>query len=254
MYRRLSPLAMLALTSGVLLPAAPALAAPESASDSATVSVNTGSRDLNVRSAPSATSQRIGTVRNGARVVITCYTRGTVFSGGPYGLTTDLWNRLADGGYVTDAMLDTGSNDPVVPPCATESIRPAEPRALGDTVDSNPADEGTALWGALEKWFFASGKRSYPALTGTPLQVPAAARAAGWTVVSEPRERALVVMPPGVLGAPASGHIAWVDATSNRPDGSYLRITEMGVAGKAPHAWSGRTVKAEPELSYVLLP
>lgn len=248
--RRLSLLA----ASALLLPAAPALAAPESSESSATVTVNTGSGDLNVRSAPSTTSQRVGTLRNGARITITCYTRGTVFNGGPYNMSTDLWNRLADGGYVTDAMLDTGSNNPVVPPCATESMRIAEPRATGKTVDSNPGEEGSALWGAMEKWYFASGKRSYPAVDGAPRDLAASARAAGWTVVEEPRDRALVVIPPGVLDAPGAGHVAWVDATSNREDGLYLRITEMAATGKAPHIWSGRTVPAVPELAYILLP
>ena len=65
---------------------------------------------------------------------------------------------------VTDAMLDTGSNDPVVPPCGVESMRVAEPRAVGRTVRLNPADKGSAMWGALEKWYFASGEQSYPPL------------------------------------------------------------------------------------------
>lgn len=240
--------------SALLLPAAPAFAAPESAENSVTVTVNTGSGDLNVRSAPSTTSQRVATVRNGARITITCYARGTVFDGGPYDMSTDLWNRLADGGYVTDAMLDTGSDDPVVPPCATESMRPAQPRAAGRTVGSNPGEEGSALWGALEKWYFASGKRSYPAVDGAPRDLASSARAAGWTVVGEPRDRAVVVIPPGVLDAPGTGHVAWVDATSSRPDGTYLRITEMAAADTAPYIWSGRTVRAVPELSYILLP
>ena len=250
MYRRFCLLA----ASALLLPAAPALAAPESAESSATVTVNTGSGDLNVRSAPSAMSQRVGSLRNGARITITCYARGTVFNGGPYDMSTDLWNRLAGGGYVTDAMLDTGSDGPVVPPCATESMRPAVPRSTGDTVDSNPAEEGSALWGAMEKWYFASGKRSYPAVDGAPRDLAASARAAGWTVVTEPRDRALVVIPPGVLDAPGAGHVAWVDATSNRGGAVYLRITEMAATDKASHIWSGRTVPAVPGLSYILLP
>lgn len=240
--------------AALLVPVAPVLAAPESAESSAIVTVNTGSRHLNVRSAPSVTSQWLGSVPDGSRITITCYARGSVFSGGPYGLSTDLWNRLADGGYVTDAMLDTGSNDPVVPPCATESIRPAEPMATRKTVYSNPAEEGSALWGALNNWYFASGKRSYPAVEGAPRDLVASARRAGWTVVGNPRERAVVVMPPGVLGAPASGHVAWVDATHRRPDGIYLRITEMSAPGKVAGSWTGRTVKAVPELSYILLP
>ena len=231
----------------------PAGAAPEATAGAVSVTVRTGSGDLNVRSAPSTTSRRVGTLPDGSRVLITCHARGTVFSGGPFNLTTTLWNRLADGGYVTDAMLVTGSNDPVVPPCATESVRPALPRPAA-TVGHNPAEEGTPLWGALEKWYFASGKRSYPAVRGAPRDLVAQAQTAGWTVTGDPRERALVVIPPGVLDAPDSGHVAWVDAISNRADGVYLRITEMGAPGAAPHIWSGRTVKAVPELSYIPLP
>ena len=256
MNRRRAPLVVLAVAS-VLLAGAPVVgAAPESAADpeSATVTVNTGSRDLNVRSAPSADSQKVGALRNGARIVITCYARGTVFRGGPYDLSTDLWNRLADGGFVTDAMLDTGSNEPVVPPCATESMKVAESRATGRTVPENPGEKGSATWGALEKWYFASGEQSYPAVQGAPRDLPAAARKAGWTVVDAPRERSLVVIPPRVLESPDAGHVAWVDTVSQRPDGVYLRITEMNAAGKCPNIWSGRTVEAQEGLLYILLP
>lgn len=250
MYRRLSLLVVAALW----WPAVPASAAPESVAGSVSVTVNTGSHDLNVRSAPSTTSQRVGSIRDGAEISITCHARGAMFTGGPYNMSTDLWNRLADGGYVTDAMLDTGSDDPVVPPCATESMRMAEPRASGKTVDSNPGREGSALWGAMEKWYFASGERSYPALAGAPRDLAESARAAGWTVVRDPRDRAVVVIPPGVLDAPAAGQVAWVEATSGRADGIYLRITEMAAADTGPNIWSGRTVKALPQLSYILVP
>lgn len=124
----------------------------------------------------------------------------------------------------------------------------------GLTVGRNPAEQGTPLWGALEKWYFTSGKRSYPAVRGAPRDLVPEARSVGWTVVDDPRDRAMVVMPPGVLDAPEDGHVAWVDATSNRTDGVYLRITEMGAPGDPPHIWSGRTVKAAPGLSYILLP
>ena len=249
--RRLSLAVPAVLAVCVGLAAAPAVAAPEATAGPVTVTVRTGSGDLNVRSAPSTTSPRVGTVRDGSRVVITCHARGTVFSGGPFGSTTNLWNRLADGGYVTDAMLVTGSDDPVVPLCASESIRPVVPDPAGATVGGNPAEPGTPLWGALEKWYFASGKRSYPAVRGVPRDLVAAARRAGWAVVDDPRSHALVVIPPGVLDAPDAGHVAWVDATSGRTDGVYLRITEMGAPGTAPHVWSGRTVKAHPGLSYI---
>lgn len=239
--------------SGAVVPAT-AGAAPESAADARVVTVNTGSFDLNIRSAPSMTSQKIGTVANHSRVVITCYARGTVFVGGPYQLRTDLWNRLDSGGYVTDAMLDTGSNDPIVPPCATESSRPTSSRATGRKAQVNPAKNGTDAWAALEKWFFVSGEQFYPAVTATPQDLAGSARSAGWTVVDDPQPRAIVVIPGGQLDAPAAGHVAWVDSTSKRPDGTYLTLTEMGGPGRGPGTWSARTVKAAKGLSFVLLP
>ncbi|CDO06863.1 CHAP domain-containing protein [Mycolicibacterium cosmeticum] len=229
-------------------------AAPESATDARAVTVNTGSFDLNVRSAPSMTSQKIGTVANHSRVVITCYARGAEFVGGPYQLRTDLWNRLDSGGYVTDAMLDTGSNDPVVPPCATEASRPTSARATGRKAQVNPAKDGTDAWAALEKWFFVSGEQFYPAVTATPRDLAGSARSAGWTVVDDPQPRAIVVIPGGQLDAPPAGHIAWVDSTSKRSDGTYLTLTEMAGPGRGPGTWSARTVKAEKGLSFVLLP
>ena len=63
------------------------------------------------------TAELLGTIRNGTRVVITCYVRGDLFAGGPFGGASDIWNRRQGGGFVTDRLLDTGSNDPVVPPC-----------------------------------------------------------------------------------------------------------------------------------------
>lgn len=226
----------------------------EAAAGGRTVTVNTGSFDLTVRSAPSATSQKIGSIADHSKVVITCYARGVVFSGGPYHLSTDLWNRLQSGGYVTDAMLDTGSNDPVVPPCETESTRLTTGRAVGRKAQNNPGRDGTDMWAAFEKWYFVSGKQFYPAVGGAPKDLAGAARSSGWSVVGDPQSRAIVVIPPGVLDAPAAGHVAWVDTVSKRTDGTYLRITEMGGPGMGPGTWSARDVKAQKGLSYVLLP
>lgn len=248
--------ALVSVVSGSVESAAPARALPESETTSGgrTVTVDTGSFDLSVRSGPSTASPKIGSIANHSQLVITCYVRGAMFSGGPYKLSTDLWNRTQGGGYVTDAMLVTGSNEPVVPPCATESARPVSGRATGRKVMENPAAAGTDVWAALQKWYFMTGKQFYPALSGVPTALPGAAKAAGWTVVDDPQARAIVVAPPGLLNAPVGGHAAWVDAVSQRSDGSYLRIIEMGGPGSARNTWSGRIVKAEKGLSYILLP
>lgn len=103
--------------------------APSATADSKVVTVETGSGNLNLRSAPTTSAQLLGTIRNGSKVVITCYVRGAVFVGGPFSGPSDIWNRRHGGGFITDKLLDTGSDGPVVPPCAgadaTADYRPA---------------------------------------------------------------------------------------------------------------------------------
>jgi surface antigen len=235
--------------------AIPCVVAPEAIADSRTVTVNTGAGELSVRSAPSAKSQRIGSIRNHSLVQIVCYTRGESFSGGPYRLTTTVWNKLDKGGFVTDAMLNTGSNEPVVPRCDGEAPVPVGPaRATGRTSQDNTAPLGSPAWGALEKWFQVSQRQFYPAISGQPKELPNAARAAGWTVVESPEARSIVVFAPGVDGAPPSGHVAWVDTTAKRRDGQYVSITEVHGNGDGLNTWTSRQVKDLPGMSYILLP
>ncbi|MCT7657294.1 CHAP domain-containing protein [Mycobacterium deserti] len=190
-----------------------------------------------------------------ARVVIVCYFRGEAFSGGPYRLTTNIWNRLDKGGYVTDAMLDTGSDDPVVPRCEGETPAPVAPaRATGKKAQKNPADPGSPTWGALAKWFQVSGDQYYPALTGPPKDWGNSARAAGWTVAERPEPRSIVVFQPGIDRAPPPGHVAWVDTTASRRDGQYIGITEVHSNGDGLISWSSRRVKHSPGMTYILLP
>ena len=207
-----------------------------------TVTVNTGSGDLNVRAAPSANSGKVGSVADRTSVVIVCHVRGDVFSGGPYRLTTDLWNRLETGGFVTDAMLITGSNDPVVPHCD----RTAPARAAGRTTAGNIGEPGTPAWGALAKWHQVSRTKAYPALTGPPKEWPRTAGAAGWTVVERPEPRAIVVFP--------DGHVAWVDTVSERSDRRFLGVTELHRTGDGVPVWSSREVRHVPGMAYILLP
>lgn len=36
-------------------------------------------------------------------------------------MKTSIWDHVQGGGYITDAMLETGSNNPVVSPCSASS-------------------------------------------------------------------------------------------------------------------------------------
>lgn len=228
---------------------------PTAMADSRVVTVNTGAGNINVRSGPSTSAQLLRTIPNRTSVTIVCHLRGETFRGGPYGKPNNIWNQLADGGFVTDGMLETGSNNPVVETCG-RSAPPASTagRAMGATRTGNSGAAGYCTWGAYEKWFQASGRRFYPALSGDAKLWANSARAAGWTVVDDAQPRSIVVFQPRVhYSHAAMGHVAWVESTSRRADGLYVTITEMnGVAGF--NRWSTRTIKDIPGMSYILQP
>jgi LasA protease len=75
--------------------------------------VDTGGRGaLPLRSGPGNRYKLVGQVRDGATVNVVCSVRGARHWGrSAYGTT--LWNRLADGSYVSDAFLATGTSGPV---------------------------------------------------------------------------------------------------------------------------------------------
>ncbi|MFE7110779.1 peptidoglycan DD-metalloendopeptidase family protein [Streptomyces sp. NPDC057575] len=103
-------LALLFAGLAVMVPAASA-----HADAVVTVSVPSG-LPLQIRSAPSLGAQVLGSLANGSRVTIRCYGRGDTVDG--IGGATNIWNKLPNGGWVSDGFLETGSNAPVVPACS----------------------------------------------------------------------------------------------------------------------------------------
>ncbi|GAA2286801.1 hypothetical protein GCM10010145_66980 [Streptomyces ruber] len=71
---------------------------------------------LNVRSGPGTQYGIVGTLPAGAQVSIRCQRTGTTVSG-PYG-TSNIWDSIASGQYVSDAYVYTGSDGYVAPNCA----------------------------------------------------------------------------------------------------------------------------------------
>ncbi|MEV0281866.1 SH3 domain-containing protein [Streptomyces sp. NPDC050610] len=71
---------------------------------------------LNVRRGPSTSSQLVKKLAIGSRVPIRCQTRGQRVSG-PYG-TTDIWDSIAPGQYISDAYVKTGSDGFVTVRCS----------------------------------------------------------------------------------------------------------------------------------------
>jgi uncharacterized protein YraI len=70
---------------------------------------------LNVRSGPGTGYAVVRALPEGARVTIFCQRPGTTVAG-PYG-TTNIWDNIDDGEYVSDAYVKTGSDGYVRPRC-----------------------------------------------------------------------------------------------------------------------------------------
>lgn len=82
-----------------------------------TGTVNSGDYDyINLRSGPGLNYSVVGSAGDGQVIQIACTARGDTVTG-PWNNTTDLWDRMPDGKYISDAFVDTGTNEPVAPPC-----------------------------------------------------------------------------------------------------------------------------------------
>ncbi|PWI11658.1 SH3 domain-containing protein [Streptomyces sp. NWU339] len=71
---------------------------------------------LNVRSGPGTGYTIVRVLAEGAQVPIFCQTPGTTVTG-PYG-TSKIWDNIANGEYVSDAYVKTGSDGYVTSRCA----------------------------------------------------------------------------------------------------------------------------------------
>ncbi|MEU9959178.1 peptidase [Streptomyces sp. NPDC050982] len=71
---------------------------------------------LKVRSGPGTQYQLIKVLPLGSRVPINCQKPGEWVTG-TYG-TTNIWDNIANGQYVSDAYVNTGSDGYVAPRCA----------------------------------------------------------------------------------------------------------------------------------------
>ncbi|MFI6209229.1 SH3 domain-containing protein [Streptomyces sp. NPDC051041] len=71
---------------------------------------------LNVRSGPGTGYSIVRVLPEGARVPIYCQKPGTTVTG-PYG-TSNIWDNVSNGEYVSDAYVQTGSDGYVASRCA----------------------------------------------------------------------------------------------------------------------------------------
>lgn len=85
--------------------------------DDVTGVVTTEGYDLFVRDAPNTAGEIVGALADGTTVTISCQTEGEWVYSEVYDFWTNLWDQVGPGEYVSDAYVDTGSNDPVAPAC-----------------------------------------------------------------------------------------------------------------------------------------
>ncbi|MGI5339328.1 SH3 domain-containing protein [Streptomyces sp. CA-181903] len=100
----------------LVVEASPASSIPsvQAAADAVFYSLAPGYQ-VNVRSGPSTSSRLVKVLSQDTRVAIRCQTRGETVSG-PCG-TTNIWDNIAPGQYVSDAYVKTGSSDFVTVRC-----------------------------------------------------------------------------------------------------------------------------------------
>lgn len=72
---------------------------------------------VKVRQGPGTDSPVVRTLAEGARIQIRCQQRGEKISG-PCG-TSDLWDNIAPGEYISDTYVRTGSGGMVAPRCTS---------------------------------------------------------------------------------------------------------------------------------------
>ena len=71
---------------------------------------------VNVRSGPGTGYPVVKVLPAGSRVSINCQSPGTWITG-PYG-TTNIWDNIASGQYISDAYVQTGSDGYIRPRCS----------------------------------------------------------------------------------------------------------------------------------------
>ena len=82
----------------------------------ATGTVRNDGGTVNIRTGPHKTDTVVRTANDGDVVTIVCTVTGDAMTG-PWNNTSSIWDRLPDGYYISDAFVDTGTDDPVAPAC-----------------------------------------------------------------------------------------------------------------------------------------
>jgi surface antigen len=194
--------------------------------DAASGTVRTSGTSLSVRSGPGTGYAKVATLAKGTRVEISCQTTGTTVKG-TYG-TSNIWDKIGSGRYVSDAYVYTGSDGRVAPTCGGSTPgNPGTPSAVKDDYPYRGATSG------VDRWNFYKGQctsfaawrvnhnlglgfsNSYKGQHwGNANHWDNAARAAGIPVSGTPRVGDIAVRNSGTWG-----HVAYVAKVNS--DGSF---------------------------------
>jgi flagellum-specific peptidoglycan hydrolase FlgJ len=139
--------------------------APVPANAAAVAAVVQVGGTLKVRSAPSLSARVVGTVRDRQRITVRCFVAGTTVRGTVR--TTNLWDRLSAGHYISHGYVKAGSN---IPRCAVASQQavPAKTKPVTTTsykvgtirsTDGNVNLRGGASTAAAVKGTVANGAK-----------------------------------------------------------------------------------------------
>ncbi|MCM6775270.1 CAP domain-containing protein [Nocardia sp. CDC159] len=136
---------MVVVTGGAM--SGPAVAAPDKPGTGTVESPN-GRWPVNLRSGPSLRSAKVGRARHRDRVTIVCTTRGERVES-RWG-ATDIWDKLDSGRWISDAFVDTGTNEPAAPDCGGGDTKPPKPSEPQKPDQPTKPDEPAPAPGAVE--------------------------------------------------------------------------------------------------------
>ncbi|MDG6109859.1 M23 family metallopeptidase [Dactylosporangium aurantiacum] len=183
MRRRLTVLAMVAAATVALAALGPAaVAAPASVPGT----VSSGKVKLTVRAAPTAASAPVTALRTGAKLTIACWVRGPRTKGRVR--TTDRWDRLTSGAYVSDAYVSRRTTPPACPAPAPAPATPTPSSTVPPVIVPPTGAVPVSVWVAPVPGKGSSGFRtvSRPAHDGIDImaarETPIRATAAGTVV------------------------------------------------------------------------
>lgn len=73
---------------------------------------------VQLKAGPNSSSATVGAAKDGERLTVVCQAEGELISLGAQ--TSDIWDHLADGRWISDLFLDTGTRDflPTLPRCS----------------------------------------------------------------------------------------------------------------------------------------